>query len=255
MRDATDELELKQQRLRMADFVSAPPDDLFEFTGSLQRFSQEIMPSVPRRRGPSVAYQSSPLSASSIEQPRPTIRPPERRHSGITTGPLPETGSQTRTSNSNRAASNDDSDGSIRSSVLHVAGTKSSAQNSSVAQPSTRIIRAANSRATHVRKGNRGADRDVSSPPSMGYPNDAAQSKSAKVGRYTMTLDAHYFCIHSHKLTVKDYAIGNAFFHALLRHSEQADAVVEALSSHNEEVVSLPGWLIDSSGVHAQADA
>jgi hypothetical protein len=69
-------------------------------------------------------------------------------------------------------------------------------------------------------------------------------------------LDAHDFRIHDQRLKVTNYATGNAFFNAVLRHKDKVDAVVHALSSRDEGVVfdGIPGWLVDSSGAHAQAD-
>lgn len=71
-----------------------------------------------------------------------------------------------------------------------------------------------------------------------------------------MTLDTHHFCIHDQKLNVAAYATGYAFFNAVLRHNDKIDAVVLALSSRDHDVVfdGIPGWLVDSSGIHAQPD-
>ncbi|KAF1911536.1 hypothetical protein BDU57DRAFT_92370 [Ampelomyces quisqualis] len=257
MEDSMEQLELKQQGLRTSEFVSAPPDDLFEFTGSLQRFSQEIMPSISRKPSSIAGYHMSPMSNSSSEQESSKTRPRGRHRPVITISQTVNRspGRRPRGSASNGASTNSTREGSIPSPIgllqgLHISSSDGS---SNAAKSSPGIDD--EERAGNVSEGNRSADRDTTSPRSVGYPIDAAPRKSARVGRYAMILDAHYFRIHDQKLTVTDYATGDAFFNAMLRHEDKVEAVVKALSSRGQVVVfdGIPGWLVDSNGVHAQA--
>lgn len=64
MKDSMKELELKQEGIRTSEFFSAPPDDLFELTDSLERCSQDVMPSMASKRSPLAATHASSSSSS-----------------------------------------------------------------------------------------------------------------------------------------------------------------------------------------------
>jgi hypothetical protein len=241
------------------------PADLFGFTKSLEAYSKEVLPSVRSSRHRSAKHVANPASKSSFKQAPPTERRAKGSHSQTTSH-------RTRRSRNSRTKSSHATSSSVSASTLSGSLSQNSTTTSnsisklpSVAtpivepKPSKYNTRSLKSNASVIvehgdlkaREYTNDSNGDIQSRPSTKpHAESDPIPKTQQVGPHTITIGATHLRIDHCELTFKRYAIGYAFFKAILQHKDKLDGLIEALGAQDEEEIwnGISGWLVGSSG-------
>ena len=271
LKAAKNEVTSKQPGSQFADFAP-PPDELLDFTESLETYAKEVLHEARSSRRWFSNHASTSAPGPTSERALPEIWRHVDSHSRSSSHRSRES-SNARTEPSHAASSSVSA--STRPSSLSqrpitisdsMSDISSTTQQTIESFPSENNVRNPKPNASTIIE-----HRDMKAREYINDPNGdilsrpkvkpraetATVGRSRQIGRHTITLDATRFRINNHSLKVENYAVADAFFQTLLHHKDKLDALDEALAIQGPEDTweGIPGWLVDSRGVTMQASA